>query len=273
MKKGKEVKQTETGLLKFSPGNAKIPHYSLNLLSGYSCPFAEKCLAKVDLVTGKLITGPKAEFRCFSATQENIFKATRAQREYNFNTLRKLKTVDEMADLINRSLPAYDKSPIIRIHVAGDFFSQTYFDAWLQVARNNPERLFYAYTKSLPYWLKRDTEIPVNLRMTASEGGKRDDLIIEHGLKYAKVVEHQSVAEELNLPIDHTDSLAYASGESFALVIHGTQPAGSKWSKGKSKMAEEGWTGYHRTNSKGEKVGYGNGFKNKKEAAAKKKAA
>ena len=78
-------------MLKFSKANAKTealkqvdelkPYlegkqkiYSLDLLSGYSCPFAEKCLSKatVDKATGKrkIKDGPYTAFRCFSASQE-----------------------------------------------------------------------------------------------------------------------------------------------------------------------------------------------------------
>ena len=47
--------------------------YSLDLLSGYSCPFAEKCLSKAvvqDNGKRKIKDGLKTEFRCFSASQE-----------------------------------------------------------------------------------------------------------------------------------------------------------------------------------------------------------
>lgn len=36
----------------------------------------------------------------------------------------------------------------IRIHVAGDFYSQEYINAWLQIVRNCPQTTFVAYTRS-----------------------------------------------------------------------------------------------------------------------------
>ena len=44
---------------------------------------------------------------------------------------------------------------VVRVHDSGDFFSQEYFDAWLEVARGRPRTRFYAYTKSLPFWVAR----------------------------------------------------------------------------------------------------------------------
>lgn len=243
-----------TELLKFSAGNAKLKGIpNVSLLSGWACPFADKCFAKVDLVTGKIIDGPNQEFRCFSATQENIFPATRRQREHNFNLLRKLRTPEEMAALIQASLPKKKKDEkAIRLHVAGDFFSQAYFDAWMIVAANNPDRIFYTYTKSLQYWINRLGMLPSNFRLTASVGGKLNHLIEEYNLKFARVVYSNEEAAELGLEVDHDDSHAYDSDKSFGLLIHGTQKAGSAAGKAKQALANKGWTGYQR------KGGYGN---------------
>ena len=42
----------------------------------------------------------------------------------------------------------------IRIHAAGDFFSAEYVDAWITIAENNPDVIFWTYTK-FEYALKR----------------------------------------------------------------------------------------------------------------------
>lgn len=235
-----------TNKLKFSPGNAKligIP--SVSLLSGYACPFADECMAKVDLVTGKIIDGPNQQYRCFSATQENIFKNTLNQRKHNFDLLRQLNTTEEMVELIQASLPN-PKKKIIRLHVAGDFFNQKYFNAWLTVARNNPHLTFYAYTKSLIFWVNQIDNIPANLKLQASKGGRLDHLIEEYNLKYVQVVKTPEEAESLGLSLDHDDSHAYAQDKSFALLIHGTQKAGSEMGKAKSALRKRGITGYQR---------------------------
>ncbi len=83
-----------------------------------------------------------------------------------------------MAALILDSLPTDAK--LVRLHVSGVFFSDTYFLAWMDVAKAKPETLFYTYTKSLLIWLRHRLKIPANFKLTASEGGKHDDLKFEH---------------------------------------------------------------------------------------------
>jgi hypothetical protein len=53
-------------------------------------------------------------------------------------------------------------------------------------------------------------------------------------------------AKTKGLEIDHDDSHAYKSGKPFALLIHGTQPAGSIAAKMLSALRKIGWTGYSR---------------------------
>jgi hypothetical protein len=217
-------------LLKFQQGNAKLGKniFTFSLPAGHACPFANECLSKADKLTGKLTDGPNTQFRCFAASAEAVYPNVRIARWHNFDLLKKLNSV-KAADLILASLPK--KANIVRIHVSGDFFNESYFLAWLQVAKLRPNVLFYAYTKSLIYWVNYIKEIPSNLVLNASEGGKLDAQILEHGLKFAKVVYSPEEAEKLGLSIDHTDEAAYKTKESFALLIHGQQPKGSKASQ------------------------------------------
>ena len=91
--------------------------------------------------------------------------------------------------------------------------------------------LFYAYTKSLKYWDALRNEIPENLVLTASYGG-RDDWMIEHfDFRFAQVVFSEAEAADLGLFIDHDDSHAANPtwrDQSFALLLHGTQPKGTE---------------------------------------------
>ena len=218
-------------LLKISKSNAKIHYPSLSLLSGYSCPSALDCLAKVKVIDGKrkLIDGPMAKFRCFSATAEAQFTTVYKQRKHNFDLLRSLATVEDMVKLLDKSIKK-SYTPF-RIHVAGDFFNQKYFDAWIQYAKDNPYRIFYAYTKSVNYWVNRLKDIPDNLKLTASRGGRYDNLIKKHNLIEAVVIFSEEEAKIKNLSIDHDDSHAMANNKSFGLMIHGTQKQGTKIAK------------------------------------------
>jgi hypothetical protein len=215
--------------------------YTFNLPSGYTCPSALDCLSKANRTTGKITDGKAAQFRCFSATTEAWSATTRAQRWHNFDILRHIdpKYASDMWTTIHNSLP--EKVDICRVHVGGDFFNQRYFDAWMAVARVNPETLFYAYTKSLPYWVKRlGGNIPTNFVLTASRGGRYDYLIDQYNLKVAEVVFSLEEAEEKGLPIDHDEYYAINNAGNFALLIHGTQPKGTDAAKAIQNLKAQG---------------------------------
>ena len=249
--------------LTFSNANAKLVAMakrlgktikSFTLPSGWTCPAAKDCLSKADRETGKIKDGPDTVFRCFAASSEAQYKNTRSMVWRNFDAIRSIKgRVSELADLLQTQLPkAFD---ILRVHVGGDCFNQKYFDAWMEVARRMPEKHFYAYTKSLNFWVKRlnggvrDGQvygIPANFELTASYGGKHDALIVEHGLKYAEVVYSEEEADAQQMEIDHDDYHAAFGKENFALLIHGTQPKGSMASQALQELKRRGWNGYSK---------------------------
>ena len=144
-----------------------------------------------------------------------------------------------MADLIVDSLPVCD---IVRVHVGGDYFSKAYLEAWIEVAKRKPDVIFYSYSKSLKFF--SEYALPENLILTASRGGKYDELIDLHGWKEAVVVYSEEEAAEKGLDIDHDDEHAAFGADNFALLIHGTQPKGSAASKAlqvlkqKNKLAQ-----------------------------------
>ena len=233
-------------LLKTSLPNSKIPYNSFSISSGDSCPDCTIFKAKVRVINGQrfLIDGKESQIRCYSASQEAQYPSVYNMRKYNFDLLKACKSVNEIYNLLDASIPKIKFSPF-RIHVGGDFFNQRYFDAWLKLALNNPKCIYYAYTKSLRYWVNRLNEIPHNFKLVASVGGRQDYLIEKYNLISAHVVFTELQAEKLNLEIDHDDSLAIENNKSFALDIHGTQKAKSKASLIISERKK-----------KGEKIGY-----------------
>jgi len=136
----------------------------------------------------------------------------------NYEELMKLNTPQEIADALLAALP--DKAKQVRIHAGGDFFSQHYFDAWLIVAEQRPDVRFWAFTKSIPFWATRIGDIPANLVLTASNGGKHDQLAKELNLRTATVFGSYEVAEESEMEIDENDRLAMQHGPSFALILN-----------------------------------------------------
>lgn len=228
--------------LHFARGNAKLdrleaklgPVYSFSLLSGHTCPYAKDCqsFAMQDSSGRRFIQdGKHTLFRCFSASQEVLYTPVYNARKRNTDLVKSAlsKGQSVLTNLLINSIPP--QARVIRIHVGGDFMVQGYFDAWLDVADYDPSRIYYAYTKALPFWVKRLDVIPQNMVLTASYGGHRDDMIAQYGLRYSVVVPSRYAARKLRLPIDHDDShaaLPSKRSESFALLLHGVQPKGHK---------------------------------------------
>jgi hypothetical protein len=250
-------------LLRFGKPNAKLKALensefnlepkkviTFSLPSGYTCPGAEECLSYANRKTGKIKDGKHTKFRCFQASAEAIYPSLRNMVWNNFDALRNAakaagdgRETWALANLILQSLQK-EKFDICRVHVGGDFFSEEYFNAWILVAERLPDKLFYAYTKSLKTWRDFRGYVPSNLVLTASRGGKNDELINNHNFKCAEVVFSEEEAIEKGLEIDHDDSHAAYGDESFALLIHGTQPKGSKASKALQKLRKKGIGGY-----------------------------
>ncbi len=237
-------------MLKFVTGNAKLSKDTaiFNIPAGWTCPYAKDCKAKVNPDTGKLIQFEGVKFRCYACNSELISPQARKMRWSNYDALIKASTVKGISQLIENGIADLNLTKIkkIRVHESGDFFSQIYFDAWLQVAELFPNIIFYAYTKSLRYWLNRINDIPSNVFITASKGGKLDYMIEKHNLKFAEVVLSSDEAKDKGLKIDKDDSLMYTQNSPFAILIHGTQPAGSDAMKAVMTLRKAGVMGYTR---------------------------
>ena len=74
----------------------------------------------------------------------------------------------------------------IRIHDAGDFFSERYAMDWIWIAQRNPQCLFYTYTKEVAMF-KGFNNIPSNFIMIYSFGGKQDYLIDKEADRHSDV--------------------------------------------------------------------------------------
>lgn len=177
--------------------------YEWNLPSGFTCPFARECLVKVDRHTGKFDNRSNS-YKCYSAMQER-FPAVRNHRWLNFDYV-KGGGIPELPN----------KAKAVRIHMSGDFYSQHYFDMWLKICGDNPSVEFWAYTKSISYWVNRLESIPDNLTLTASRGGKYDGMIGEFGLKNVEVIKDSLQAR--GRPIDTNDDQARLPYVNFCLL-------------------------------------------------------
>ena len=191
--------------------------------------------------------GKHTKFRCFSASQEAQYQPTYQARFMNGALIKsayKLGGIGGVADLLEASLlnamPRKQVDDVlIRWHIGGGMFALWYFDAWLEVGRRRPTWNIYGYLKALPFWVKRMDVMPPNVNPVASYGGTHDHLIEEYGLRFARVVHSREEADLLGLEVDIDDSLAAYGKDSFALIIHSTQPKGSKSAAAVARIRRE----------------------------------
>ncbi len=247
--------------LNFAKANAKLARlekftglkvYSFSLLAGHSCPYAKICHSRAIDVDGKrhIEDGADTLFRCYAASNEVMYPSVFKAHNENMGIL-KLSTEDATKAILD-NIP--NKAELVRVHPSGDFKTLRYFDAWMNAARELETVLFYAYTKSTPFLVKRRNTIPPNFVFTSSIGGHRDDLIKSENLRYAIVVDTEQDAAKLGLPVDHDDTIAALQPwQSFALVLHGTQPAGTDrakiWNRDKAETGYNKWKTYSPTDA------------------------
>ena len=261
-------------LLTFSRGNDKLPDALIfSLRSGHDCPYAHICHTRVypDRPSGEKIRhiaveqGVPGAVGCYSAALELRFPKTFEAHKRNRDLLDKAANLSAlqfwsttmMVELIDDSLKHADprnKYKKVRVHVSGDFFSYEYMWAWLRVAERHPNRIFYAYTKSLPFWLQHHHEnhIPSNWFFTASAGGRADHLITEYPdvfKRVAHIVIDPNDPAQHKYPVEHgEDEMCFQESGHFDLIVHGGQPAGPLAVQARKNHAD-GW-GYNKENLK-----------------------
>jgi hypothetical protein len=96
----------------------------------------------------------------------------------------------------------------VRIHDSGDFYSKTYLYLWFNIACNNPEVLFYAYTKEVAMLKEHGANAPTNFRWLYSTGGLQDDLIQSDDRRADVFVNEQAIIDAGYESQDATDLLA-----------------------------------------------------------------
>ena len=195
-----------------------------DLPAGYTCPGANICKSYANRTTGRITDGKNSKIRCYAASNEALYKNVRYLRWSNYDSLRD-KPKNDMVQLILGAIPKNCK--IIRLHASGDFFSLDYFQAWVIVAQQRPDIVFYGYTKVLHAIL---TIKPTNFHLIYSHGGIDDTAANLLKIPQVYIVNNEAPPIPIicNKIDEYMDYLYILEGKSFSIRLHGTQRAKDK---------------------------------------------
>jgi hypothetical protein len=208
--------------LAYSLGLKNNQVVAFDLPAGYTCPCADICQSFSNRESGKITDGENCKIRCYAASVESAFTNARKAHWRNFEALKNLSSAD-MVKLILSELPKNVK--VVRIHSSGDYFAKRYFQAWVKVAEIRTDVRFFGYTKILNYV---NADKPDNFRLVYSFGGKMDSKKTCEPTAYivkdiAEAIIRGLLVSCADNPADDFDFIM--EGKTFALVLHGTQPA------------------------------------------------
>jgi len=189
----KTSKENKAKILNFS-----IPAYKTK--SGKStCPFAGGCQ--------KYCYAQKGNYTRFPIVQELMEKKYLLSKQDNFNTL--------MNEEIKKKKPTH-----VRIHDSGDFYSPLYLQKWVDIANDNKDVIFYAYTKSIKFFVEGFT-VPTNLKIIFSEGSKRDDLINVNIHRHARIFKTSNELKAAGyIDASANDLQAITDNKKVGLIFH-----------------------------------------------------
>ena len=177
--------------------NFSIPAYKTKA-GKITCPFAKDCI--------KYCYAQKGNYTRFPKIGELM------EQKYN------ISKQDNFVELMNTEIKR-KKATHVRIHDSGDFYSIKYLNKWLQIAKDNKDIIFYAYTKSIQFF--KGLQLPKNLKIIFSEGSKKDDLINTLKDRHARIF--KSIGELLKagyIDASDNDLNAITTNKKVGLVYH-----------------------------------------------------
>jgi len=110
----------------------------------------------------------------------NTYRFPSVQAAHRRNLARTVDDLDGWAADMTTELTArrYRGDKWVRIHDAGDFYSDDYLSAWLRIAQATPDVTFYAYTREVDRFRRLvEPDRPANFRYLFSLGGREDHLV------------------------------------------------------------------------------------------------
>ena len=178
--------------------NFSIPAYKTR--SGkITCPFADSCV--------KYCYAQKGNYTRFPVVQELMEQKYKISKTNNFIPL--------MNEEIRKK-----KATHVRIHDSGDFYSPQYLNKWVDIATQNNDVIFYAYTKSIKFFVD-GLKLPKNLKIIFSEGSKTDNLINTSKHRHARIFKSKELLNAAGYIDASTNDLkAITSNKKVGLVYH-----------------------------------------------------
>jgi hypothetical protein len=202
---------------------SSLPIHNFGITAVKACPFAGEC--------------KKA---CYATMGAYAWSNVKSAYDKRFDITKQDDFVEIMDNEIKRR-----KISVIRIHDSGDFYNLVYVKKWYEIMKRNPEIKFYAYTKSLLYFIDKQgdylSDIPKNFTVIFSYGGLLDHLIDREKHAHSVVF---STLDELNnadyVDVSNDDALAITN-KKIGLVYHGY--------KGQSRL--DNWSNVNPTKKVG----------------------
>jgi hypothetical protein len=220
-------------MLKFSHANYKIKHLakhldlhynqvaSFDLPAGWTCSKAKICKSLASKETGHIKRIGK--ILCYASKAEAYSPSCRRMRWHNFDSLVTCgRSINKITALIAGSID--NKTEIVRIHSAGDFYSYEYFMAWNKIAILFPNITFYGYTKHLDYatW-----SLPDNMFLQYSYGSRDDNRrdVMGDSVPTCYIGEYDNQYQDIKVvcgsdDTSHEDYFAILNRESFVIKAH-----------------------------------------------------
>lgn len=112
---------------------------------------------------------------CYALSGTYRFPVVKAKHQANLAFV--LEDLDGWREAMIAELGArrFQGGTYVRVHDAGDFFSDAYTNAWLDVMRSRPEVTFYCYTKEVDRFRRLvEPDPPLNFMWVFSFGGTQD---------------------------------------------------------------------------------------------------
>tara|TARA_R110000751_G_scaffold293280_1_gene400818 strand:+ start:455 stop:1054 length:600 start_codon:yes stop_codon:yes gene_type:complete len=182
--------------------NMRVMNFSLpayKTITGKTvCPFAKDCI--------QYCYAQKGNYRYPSVIK-------------GLNNRYELSKTDEFIPQMNATI-ILQRPTHVRIHDSGDFYSIAYLNKWVQIANDNKEVIFYAYTKSIKFFID-GLLLPKNLKVIFSEGSKIDNLIDVNKHRHARIFKSKELLIAAGyIDASENDLKAITSNKKVGLVYH-----------------------------------------------------